>query len=257
MPSKPVVVEKSENIVTLTLNRPGVMNAMSREMIEGLWDAVQEIAADESLRVVILRGAGDHFCSGADIHLFSENVPPDEWVVAMKGVGRIVKTLREIPQPVIAMLKGVAVGGGANLALAADFVVAAENARFCEIFINIGAILDYGGHYFLPRLVGLAKARELAMLGDEIDGNTAASIGLIYKSVPEEQLEKEVETLANTLSQKPPLALRLIKEGLEHSFDMTLKQVLDWEAAHQSIALQTPQHKEIIELFLSAKKERS
>jgi 2-(1,2-epoxy-1,2-dihydrophenyl)acetyl-CoA isomerase len=156
---------------------------------------------------------------------------------------------------VIAVLKGVAVGGGANLALAADFVVAAENTRFCEIFINIGAIVDYGGHYFLPRLVGLARARELAMLGDEIDGKTAASMGLIYKAVPEDQLEAEVESLANTLSQKPPLALRLIKEGLENSFDMTLQQILDWEAAHQSITLQTPQHKEIVELFLAAKKK--
>ena len=114
--------------------------------------------------------------------------------------------------------------------------------------------MDYGGHYFLPRLVGLARARELAMLGNEIDAKTAASIGLIYKAVPEEKLEKEVETLAATLAQKPPLVLRLIKEGLENSFDMSLKQVLDWEAAHQSIALQTPQHKEIVELFLASKK---
>ena len=257
MSSKPVIVQKNENRVPLALNRPDVMNAMSREMIEGLWEALEKIAADNSIRVVILKGAGDHFCSGADINLFSENVPPDEWVVAMKGVGRIVKTLRAIPPPVIAVLKGVAVGGGANLALAADFVVAAENTRFCEIFINIGAILDYGGHYFLPRLVGLAKARELAMLGDEIDAKTAASMGLIYKAVSGDQLEAEVETLANTLSQKPPLALRLIKEGLENSFDMTLQQVLDWEAAHQSITLQTPQHKEIVELFLAAKKEKS
>jgi enoyl-CoA hydratase/carnithine racemase len=217
MSSKPVIVEKKDKIATLTLNRPDVMNAMSKDMIEGLWEAVKDLAADEGIRVVILRGAGDHFCSGADIHLFAGSIPSDEWVVAMKGVGRIVKTLREMPQPVIAMLKGVAVGGGANLALAADFVVAAENTRFCEIFINIGAILDYGGHYFLPRLVGLAKARELAMLGDEIDGNTAASIGLIYKSVPEEQLETQVETLANTLAQKPPLALRLIKEAWHKS----------------------------------------
>ena len=257
MSSNPFIVKKNKNGVPLTLNRPDVMNAMSREMIEGLWEALEKIAADDSIRVVILKGAGDHFCSGADINLFSENVPPDEWVVAMKGVGRIVKSLRAIPPPVIAMLKGVAVGGGANLALAADFVVAAENTRFCEIFINIGAILDYGGHYFLPRLVGLAKARELAMLGDEIDAKTAASMGLIYKAVSGDQLEAEVETLANTLSQKPPLALRLIKEGLENSFDMTLQQVLDWEAAHQSITLQTPQHKEIVELFLAAKKEKS
>jgi enoyl-CoA hydratase/carnithine racemase len=256
MPSKPVIVQKNDKIVTLTLNRPDVMNAMSKDMIEDLWEAVKDLAADEGIRVVILRGAGDHFCSGADINLFAGSIPSDEWVVAMKGVGRMVKTLREMPQPVISMLKGVAVGGGANLALAADFVVAAENTRFCEIFINIGAILDYGGHYFLPRLVGLAKARELAMLGDEIDGNTAASIGLIYKAVPEDQLETQVETLATTLAQKPPLALRLIKEGLENSFDMSLKQVLDWEAAHQSIALQTPEHKEIVKFFLASKKEK-
>jgi len=257
MPSEPVVVTKKDKIATLTLNRPKVMNAMSKEMIEGLWDAVKELAADKSVHVVILRGAGDHFCSGADINLFGESIPSDEWVVAMKGVGKIVRTLREMPQPVIAMLKGVAVGGGANLALASDFVVAAESARFCEIFVNIGLILDYGGHYFLPRLVGLAKARELAMLGNEIDGKTAADIGLVYKTVAEDQLENEVDTLAATLAQKSPLALRFIKEGLERSFDMSLPQVLDWEAAHQSIALQTKAHKEIVELFLAMKKDKN
>jgi len=257
MSSGPVLVQKQDKIATLTLNRPEVMNAMSKDMIVGLGNAVKDLAADASVNVVVLKGAGDHFCSGADINLFSESIPSDEWLVAMKGVGKIVRTLREMPQPVIAMLKGVAVGGGANLALASDFVIAGKNTRFCEIFINIGAIMDYGGHYFLPRLVGLARARELAMLGNEIDGQTAASIGLIYKAVPEEELEMEVETLAATLAQKPPLALRLIKEGLENSFDMSLPQILDWEAAHQSIALQTPQHKEIVELFLASKKGKS
>jgi enoyl-CoA hydratase/carnithine racemase len=233
------------------------MNAMSKEMILGLQDAVKEIASDSDIRVLILKGAGDHFCSGADLNLFTQDTPSHEWVVAMKGVGQIVKTLREMPQPVITMLKGVAVGGGANLALAADFVIAADTARFCEIFINIGAIMDYGGHYFLPRLVGLTKARELAMLGDEIDGRTAASMGLIYKSVPEEILEAEIEKLAATLIQKPPLALRLIKEGLEKSFDRSLEETLSWEAAHQSIALQTPAHKEIIKMFMDAKGQKS
>jgi 2-(1,2-epoxy-1,2-dihydrophenyl)acetyl-CoA isomerase len=257
MPTQPVLVQKKDKVATLTLNRPEVMNAMSNDMIVGLRDAIKDLAADESVNVVVLKGAGDHFCSGADLSLFSESIPPDEWLVAMKGVGKIVRTLREMPQPVIAMLKGVAVGGGANLALAGDFVIAADNARFCEIFVNIGLILDYGGTYFLPRLVGLTKARELAMLGNEIDGKTAASIGLVYKSVPEDEIEKEVAALATTLAQKPPLALRLIKEGLENSFDMSLKQVLDWEAAHQSIALQTPEHKEIVKLFLASKKNKN
>ncbi|MCP4631047.1 MAG: hypothetical protein GY850_47185 [bacterium] len=253
MPYKHLIIEKKDNIASIILNRPQTMNAMSKEMILGLQDAILEIASDQSIRVLLLKGAGDHFCSGADLKLFTEDTASYEWITAMKGVGRIVKTLREMPQPVITMLRGVAVGGGANLALAGDFVIAAENARFCEIFVNIGAVLDYGGHYFLPRLVGLAKARELAMLGDEIDGQQAASIGLIYKSVPPDALEAEVENLANKLAQKPPLALRLIKEGLEKSFDRSLEQTLSWEAAHQSIALQTPEHKEIIKLFLEAK----
>ncbi len=257
MPTKPVIIEKKDHIATLVLNRPEVMNAMSKGMILELHDAVKEIAADEDVRVAVLKGAGDHFSSGADISLFSESITPHDWLVAMKGVGRIVKTLREMPQPVVTLLKGVAVGGGANLALAGDFVIAADNARLCEIFVSIGLIMDYGGTYFLPRLVGLTKARELAMLGNEIDGKTAASIGLVYKSVPEDEIEKEVAALAATLAQKPPLGLRLIKEGLENSFDMSLKEVLDWEAAHQAIALQTPEHKEIVKLFLASKKNKS
>jgi enoyl-CoA hydratase/carnithine racemase len=256
MPSKTVLIQKKDKIATLVLNRPNVMNAMSKDLIINLADAVKELAAEESIHVVILKGAGDHFCSGADVNLFSETIAPQDWLVAMKGVGQIVRTIREMPQPVITMLKGVAVGGGANLALAGDFVIAADNARFCEIFVNIGLIMDYGGNYFIPRLVGLAKARELAMLGDEVDGKTAASIGLVYKSVPEEQLEQEVQSLAEKLALKPPLALRLIKEGLEKSFDKSLKEVLDWEAAHQAIALQTPEHKEIVKLFLDAKAKK-
>jgi 2-(1,2-epoxy-1,2-dihydrophenyl)acetyl-CoA isomerase len=256
MPTKPVFFEKKDRIATLVLNRPEVMNAMSKEMIMQLHDAVKEIASDQSVHVLVLRGAGDHFSSGADISLFSESIAPQDWLFAMKGVGQIVNTLREMPQPVVTLLKGVAVGGGANLALAGDFIIAADSARFCEIFVNIGLIMDYGGHYFLPRLVGLAKARELAMLGNEIDGKTAASIGLVYKSVPEDEIEEEVAALATNLAQKSPLALRLIKEGLEKSFDRSLKEVLDWEAAHQSIALQTPEHKEIVQLFLDSKRKR-
>ena len=143
MSSKHLIIEKNDKIASIILNRPQMMNAMSKEMILGLREAVLEIGSDEGIRVLIIKGAGDHFCSGADLNLFTENTASYEWITAMKGVGQIVKTLREMPQPVITMLRGVAVGGGANLALAADFVIAAENARFCEIFVNIGAIMDY------------------------------------------------------------------------------------------------------------------
>ena len=121
MSAKHLLVEKKDNIASIILNRPGVMNAMSEEMMVGLRDAVQEIGSDPAIRVLILKGAGDHFCSGADLNLFSKNTASYEWITAMKGVGQIVKTLREMPQPVITQLKGVAVGGGANLALAAEY----------------------------------------------------------------------------------------------------------------------------------------
>jgi enoyl-CoA hydratase/2-(1,2-epoxy-1,2-dihydrophenyl)acetyl-CoA isomerase len=253
MSSNHLLFEIKGKIATITLNRPKIMNAMSAEMTTGLYDAVMQLRSDKDTRIVIFKGAGEHFCSGADIQLFDEKTPSQEWLDAMQMVSQIVRTIREIPQPVITMMRGVAVGAGSNLALASDFVVAADNARFCEIFINIGAIVDYGGHYFLPRLVGLAKARELAMLGNEIDGRTAAAMGLIYKSVPEAELEKEVDDLVNQLLQKSGFALALIKEGLEKSFDRSLKEVLDWEAAHQSITLKTPQHHEIIQEFLKLK----
>jgi len=255
MPSKHLILEKRDNIATLTLNRPKVMNAMSIEMMTQLHEVLMQLKSDEDVRVVIMKGAGEHFCSGMDVNVFTETISSFEWLKGMKRVAKIVQAIREVPQPLITMLRGVAVGGGANLALASDFVVAADNARFCEIFVNIGLIMDYGGHYFLPRLVGMARAKELAMLGNEIDGKTAAAMGLIYKSVPEEKLEQEVDALASTLSQKPRLALALIKEGLEKSLDMSLKEILDWEAAHQSIALQTPEHKEIIRLFFESRKK--
>ena len=250
-----VLVQKTDGIATLVLNRPQVLNAMNPELIQALQEALDQIETDESIRVVVVKGAGDNFCSGADVSLFAENLSPIEWLEGMKRAGRTVQKMREIPQPIITLLRGVAVGGGANLALAGDFVVAADDARFCEVFINIGLILDYGGNYFLPRLVGLAKARELAMLGEEIDGKTAASIGLVYKSVPEEKLEQEVETLAHKLAQKPLAALNLIKKGLDISFDKSLKEMLDWEAAHQAIMFQTREHKEIVQFFLESKKK--
>ena len=257
MSEKTVLVQKHNRIATLILNRPQVMNAMNPELIQALQEALDQIETDEDIRVVVVKGAGDNFCSGADISLFAESLAPIEWLNGMRRAGRTVQRMREMPQPIITLLRGVAVGGGANLALAGDFVVAADNARFSEIFINIGLILDYGGTYFLPRLVGLAKARELAMLGNEIDGHTAAMIGLVYKSVPEEELEQEVEALADNLAQKPLAALNLIKKGLDISFDKSLKEMLDWEAAHQAIMLQTQEHKEIVQFFLESKRNKS
>ena len=253
MSAKTVLIQKKDTICTLVLNRPEVMNAMNEALIIELKEAVNQIAAADDIKVVVLKGAGKNFSSGADMSLLANVVASHQWLEGMRHLSHIITTLREMPQPIIAALRGAAYGAGADLALAGDFVVAADDAKFCEIFVHIGAVLDAGGTYFLPRLVGLAKARELALLGNEIDGKTAASIGLIYKSVPDEKLDDEVAALAGNLALKPLAAMGLIKAGLNESFDKRLKDILDWEAAHQAIRIQTPELKEIVAGFLKSR----
>lgn len=256
MSEKTVLINKNNKICTLTLNRPKVMNALNGDVCAELMAAFEQIASDDDIHVIILEGAGKNFSTGADFSLFFENNSVAEWLEGMQFLSRLIRKIREIPQPVIAKLRGAAYGGGSNLALAADFVIAAHDARFCENFIHLGVILDTGGTYFLPRLVGLVRARELAFLGEEITGKTAASIGLIYKSVLDNELDREVMTLAEKMTQKSLKALSLIKQGLETSFDNPLKEVMDWEGAHQTIMLQSPEHKAIVKMFLDLKKQR-
>ncbi|MEW6264545.1 MAG: enoyl-CoA hydratase-related protein [Thermodesulfobacteriota bacterium] len=253
MSEEMVLVEKKGAILTLTMNRPQVFNALNLEMVSALLSAFGQAAEDDSIRVVILTGAGPSFCSGADMNLLSAEFPAARWLDGMRNGGRLIRLMREMPQVLVAGLKGAAIGGGFNLALACDFVVAEDQARLRQNFVHLGLVLDLAGTYFLPRLVGLAKARELALLGEEISGRTAASLGLIYKSVPEAELEREVNELAAKLSVKPLQALAMIKEGLEGSLDMTLKEVLERESAYQALMLQSPYLKETAQRFIQSR----
>lgn len=248
-----VLVKKEEKTCTVIMNRPRIMNALNHEMIEELVRAFDQISRDDEIRVVVLEGAGDNFSSGADVSLFTDNLSAPEWLGGMKKFGQLVRLMREMPQPLVIKVRGVAVGGGCSLALAGDFVMASEDARFCLNFVHIGAVLDGGATYFLPRLVGLVKAREIALLGEFIDGKKAESIGLIYKSMPDEDLDREVNMLVGTLMAKPPVSLSLIKVSIESSLDKSLKDVLEWEAAHQSVMLQSTEHKEMVNLFLKSR----
>jgi fatty-acyl-CoA synthase len=251
MENEKVLLQKQGKIVTVTMNRPPIMNAFDMEMCFGLIGAFERIALDREAGVVILTGAGGNFCSGADMNLLTEDLTADEYLKdVMQVLSRLIRTMRELPQPIISKVRGVAYGVGLNIALAGDFVLTSHDARLSQIFVNIGAMLDGGGTYFLPRLVGSAKARELALLGEEIDGQTAASIGLVYKSVPDEKLETETDNLSRKLLSKPSAAVALIKRSLEGSLDMTLDQVLEWEAAHQSIMLKSTELKGAVHQFL-------
>ena len=256
MQKNTVLFKKGNSVCTLIITRPKVMNALNTDTLVRLQDAFCQIRSDRNIRVVILEGAEGNFSSGADLYDFSKMNGAPEVLELMKGIGKLIRSMRELPQPIICKVRGVAVGGGANLALAGDFVLASHNARFCEVFVNIGVVVDCGGTYFLPRLVGMAKARELAFLGEMIDGKTAHSIGLIYKSVPDRNLNKEVDSLARILSQKSISAIALIKEGLEKSLDMSLSEILEWEASHQAVVAQTREHKEALRQFFKQRGKR-
>ena len=253
MSDSPVIIEKKDRICTLTLNRPETMNAINHDLVTSLREATVDLVADETIRVVVLQGAGGNFCSGADFSLFTEGLSASFWLAGMQKLGKIIQALREMPQPLICKVQGAAIGGGCNLALAGDMVIAAHDARFAENFVNIGLVLDAGGTYFLPRLVGLVKARELAFLGDVIDGRTAADIGLIHKSTADDELDREVRNLAESLSRKSLAAMSLIKHGLENSFDQNLKNTLDLESANQTAMLVSDEHKEAVRNFMASR----
>ncbi|MBN2283886.1 MAG: enoyl-CoA hydratase/isomerase family protein [Deltaproteobacteria bacterium] len=253
MSEERILVSVDETIATIVMNRPEMMNALDLDMIDDFQKALDALAPNEEVHVVVIEGAGGNFCTGASMARFTEGLSAPFWQMAMKKLHRVILTMREIPQPVITKVRGMAVGGGINIALAGDFVLAGESARFREVFVNHGLVLDSGGTYFLPRLVGMVKARELALLGEMLDGRTAAECGLIYRACPDNELDEAVHALARRLAKKPPGAVALIKSSLEKSFDMTLPEVLEWEAAQQAIMVQTDAVKEAGERFFKSK----
>lgn len=253
MTENEILVRTQDAICTVTINRPRVKNAWSLEVVEGLRDAFLNIGRDRNIHVVVMEGMGRDFSSGADYTLFREEHPAPAWLDGMRKVRDLILSMRGIPQPVIAKVRGAAIGGGANLALACDFVVAAEDAVFCENFSNIGIIVDAAGNYFLTRLVGLAKARELAYLGDVFDGRAAAGMGLIYRAVPEAELDAVVDALARRLAGKCPDVMALIKEGLDAGLEMSLATALEWEAAHQAVMTQKEALKATVKLFFQTR----
>lgn len=257
MLKKLVLIRKKGSVAAVTINRPEMMNAVNMETLTSLSSAFERLATDRDVRVVTLEGAGTNFCVGADMALLNEKFDSVQWYDVLKNVvGKLILTMRTMPQPVICKVRGNAYGFGVGLALAGDFVVASDNARFCEIFVNLGVTLDGGSSYFLPRLIGMAKARELALLGNAIDGKTAASMGLVYRSIPEKSLNKEVASLAQMLAAKSPQSLSSIKDALEGSFDMSLEDALEWEASHQAIFLQSAEHKAVVRRFLTTRKKK-
>lgn len=251
-------VERADSIVTITLNRPDKKNAISGTMWDELLATFREIAASSDDRVVVITGAGGAFCSGADLSGGAgggaggggSDAPRPHQLAAMRHVGDVCLALQRLPQPVIAKVRGVAVGAGCNLALGCDLVVASTNARFSEIFARRGLTIDFGGSWVLPRRIGLHRAKELAFLTDIIDAAEADRIGLVNRVVDDEQLDAFVDDWARRLAAGPPIALAQTKRLLNNSMHVTLEQALDDEGAAQTVNFATSDTAEAMAAFL-------
>jgi 2-(1,2-epoxy-1,2-dihydrophenyl)acetyl-CoA isomerase len=232
MASDTLLFERADGIARITLNRPDKLNSFNVEMHEALRDALVQVQADQSLRVLVLTGAGRAFCAGQD--LSDRAVAPGGAAVDLgasidKYYGPLVLALRALPMPVICAVNGVAAGAGANLPLACDIVLAARSASFVEVFCKLGLIPDTGGTYFLPRLLGSARAAALAMLGDKLSAEQAAAWGLIWQCVDDDQLAAETDKLARHFAQAPTLGLARTKQALQASGLNTLQAQLNLE----------------------------
>lgn len=242
-------VEVDGPVATLTLDRPEALNALTIPIKVALREALGSIADDRAIRAVILTGAGRAFCAGQDL---AEREQPDAApldVEVRERYNPIIRTLRSMGQPVIAAVNGVAAGAGASLALACDLRIASESARFMLAFGRIGLVPDSGASWFLPRLLGSAKAAELALLNDPVDAAEALRLGLVSTVVPAEQLLPEARALAERLADGAPLAMSLTKQALDRSLSIDLDEALEGEAKLQGIAGASADHAEGLAAF--------
>lgn len=243
--------EKSDGVLEITLNRPEVLNSFTREMSLEFQEALN-IAKLSDVRAVLITGNGRGFCAGQDLAsvLPKDGVTPSLSDIVEECYNPIILTIRTIEKPFIAAVNGIAAGAGANLALACDIVLAANDASFVQSFSKIGLIPDSGGTFFLPRLVGLAKATALTMLAEKVSAEEAVRIGMIYKSFEKENLITEARSLAKFLATQPTKGLGLIKRGLNASLSNNLDMQLNMERDLQSEAGKTYDYAEGVKAFV-------
>ena len=231
-----ILEQRHEGIAVLVMNRPDRLNALNNELASALNEALGRIAGDDSVHVVAITGAGRAFCAGGDLGALGkgrQTGATHELEPLLRAGMQMVLKMRTMPQPVIAAVNGAAAGAGMNIALAADIRIATEEATFGQNFAKVGLFPDYGGTYFLPQLVGPAKAAELFYTGDMIDAKTALTFGLVNEVVPAAQLEAAVKTLAQKIAQGPSLPIRAVKKALFASQEKELAQALDNEVREQ------------------------
>ena len=259
-------VFRENSVVTVTINQPEKKNAINSAMWDGLADIFREIASRADDRVVVVTGAGNDFCSGADLSGRGGNAAAGgagagaqnqvHHLAAMRRVNDACIALQRLPQPTIAKVRGVAVGAGCNLALGCDLVVASSSARFSEIFARRGLSLDFGGSWLLPRRIGMHRAKELALLAEIIGANDALEMGLVNRVLPDSEVDAFVDDWARKLAAGPPIALAQTKRLLYNSLNVTLEEALDDEAAAQTINFATSDTAEAMRAFIEKREPK-
>jgi 2-(1,2-epoxy-1,2-dihydrophenyl)acetyl-CoA isomerase len=244
----------ANGVATITLNRPEVFNALNDGITYELQDALKLVQKDAGVRVVVLTGEGKAFCSGQDLKAASGQEKRSFIDSLHKRYNPIIRAIRNLSKPVICRLNGVAAGAGCSLALACDIIVASEDATLIEVFINIGLVPDSGSTYFLPRLVGMARAFELCTMGTRVKASEAVAMGLINRAVPADQLDAAVRMYTDYYAAAPTKSIGLIKKMLNKSTTATLDEVLDYEAYCQEIAGNSTDYKEGVKAFLEKRK---
>jgi 2-(1,2-epoxy-1,2-dihydrophenyl)acetyl-CoA isomerase len=246
-----ILVEQRPGYRQITLNRPDRLNALTAVVGEALLAALEEAERDPDCSAILLTGAGRGFCAGQDLTevMPTEAGPPDLGPL-LDGYNAVIRKLHALPMPVICAVNGVAAGAGANLALACDIVLAAKSASFIQAFGKIGLIPDVGGTWALPRLIGAARARGLAILAEPLPAERAAEWGLIWQAVDDDQLMTEAQMLAERLAAQATIGIALTKQALDLAESNTLDVQLDLERELQREAARTPDYAEGVRAFL-------
>ena len=249
MASESVLVAVDGGIATVTLNRPEVLNALNRDLVDRLAAALRAAEADPAVRCIVLTGSGKAFCAGGDLAFLSTLAEKVAFRRFIKDTGQLAALIMGLEKPVVAMVNGVAAGAGFNLALACDIVIASRAARFAQSFAKVGLVPDCGGMYLLPRLVGPHKAKELMFTADLIDADTALALGLVNRLADPEALAAVTGEFAARLAAAAPIALSCMKKIIGRSLDLDLDAVLEYEADLQTICAATDDHREGVLAF--------
>jgi 2-(1,2-epoxy-1,2-dihydrophenyl)acetyl-CoA isomerase len=241
--------EKIGSRLNITLNRPDVFNAFNDDQSYELQDALKAAKRDEEVRVIVLSGEGKAFCSGQDLKAISGAKNRSLSDSLYKRYNPIIKALREMPKPIICRLNGVAAGAGCSLALACDLIVASSNASLIEVFVHVGLVLDSGSSFFLPRVVGSARAFEMSTMGSKISAQQAFDWGMVNRVCEPEDLDKEVDSMVAYYEKAPTKAIALMKQMLNKSGTSSLDEMLQYEAYCQEIAGSSEDYKEGVAAF--------